>query len=280
MKLSIITINYNNCEGLRKTMESVLTQTSQDFEYIVVDGGSTDGSKELIERLTINDKRLTKWVSEKDNGIYHAMNKGIRMAQGEYIQILNSSDTLVDNQVVEKMLTQFSILNSQFSILYGNMLKVVGNKLVCDKGFAGRQPTLFDFYQGTLNHSPVYIRRDLFEKYGYYDEQLKMASDWKWYVQAIVLGGEPLAYADIDVVYFDMTGVSSVNFEKAKAEKYEELSKMLPKTVFEDYKQYASHIEMMKRLKRHKVAYTFVWLLERMVFKLEKWTNSRTQIRK
>ena len=284
-KLSIITINYNNVEGLRKTIQSVLSPTSLDFEYIIIDGGSSAGSKELIEgyahQLTNSPTHQNlKWVSEPDNGIYHAMNKGIRMAQGEYIQILNSSDTLVNSKVIEKMFFQLSTFNFQPSILYGNMLKEVGNKLVRDKGFAGRNPTMFDFYRGTLNHSPVYIRRDLFKKYGYYDEKLKMAADWKWYVQAICLGGEAPIYVDQDMVLFDMTGVSSVNFEKAKAEKYEELAKILPESVFQDYKQYVSDIETMKRLKRYKMIYGFVWLLERALFKFEKWTNRYTQISK
>src|ERR1035437_8757270 len=116
MKLTIITINYNNASGLRKTMESVFVQTSQDFEYIVIDGGSTDISSQVINQMCLmkSDASLkgevivngiqVRWISEKDNGIYHAMNKGIQLANGEYLQFLNSGDWLVNDRVVEEML--------------------------------------------------------------------------------------------------------------------------------------------------------------------------------
>ena len=103
MKLSIITINRNNATGLEKTMRSVATQTFKDFEYIVVDGASTDGSVDVIKKLEPEFKHL-KWVSEPDSGIYNAMNKGMRMASGEYFQILNSADCLASEDVIERML--------------------------------------------------------------------------------------------------------------------------------------------------------------------------------
>ena len=109
MELSIVTINYNNAEGLRKTLVSVAEQTYRDIEHIIIDGGSTDGSIEVIrdyvERLKIEDRILKiDWVSEKDNGIYNAMNKGIRKASGEYIQILNSGDILANPDVTQRMM--------------------------------------------------------------------------------------------------------------------------------------------------------------------------------
>lgn len=102
MKLSIITINYNNVNGLQKTLESVFRQTCKEFEYIVVDGASEDGSKELLEQFLAKADFPFRWISEPDNGIYAAMNKGIRMAQGEYLHFLNSGDWLTDEKVVEK----------------------------------------------------------------------------------------------------------------------------------------------------------------------------------
>ena len=97
MKLSIITVNFNNVEGLRKTAESIVSQTFQDFEWIVIDGGSTDGSKELIEQYS---DRIAYWCSEKDSGIYNAMNKGVRYAKGEYINFMNSGDCFADSSVL------------------------------------------------------------------------------------------------------------------------------------------------------------------------------------
>ena len=127
MKLSIITINYNNADGLRKTLVSVVAQTYPDIEHIVIDGGSTDGSVEVIKdyvnQFKIDDRRLKiDWVSEKDNGIYHAMNKGIRKASGEYIQILNSGDKLAAPDVTERMVA--AVEKAEYpELLYGNMIK-------------------------------------------------------------------------------------------------------------------------------------------------------------
>src|SRR4051812_22804100 len=100
-RLSIITINYNNVSGLRKTVESVVNQTSQDFEYIVIDGGSTDGSVDVLKQYA---KKIKYWISEPDKGIYNAQNKGILKATGEYCHFINSGDYLVKNDVIEKML--------------------------------------------------------------------------------------------------------------------------------------------------------------------------------
>ena len=118
MKLTIITINYNNASGLQKTMESVLAQTCKDFEHLIIDGASTDDSVNVIENygLQIAHTAISfQWLSEPDKGIYNAMNKGIRMAQGEYIHFLNSGDWLVDEKVVEDILSVFSL--SRFEVV-------------------------------------------------------------------------------------------------------------------------------------------------------------------
>ena len=95
MKLSIITINYNNCSGLEKTIQSVIKQSFTDYEWIVVDGGSTDGSKELLEKY---QNHFAFWVSEPDNGIYHAMNKEMQKATGDFCLYINSDDYLIDKR--------------------------------------------------------------------------------------------------------------------------------------------------------------------------------------
>ena len=127
MILSIITINYNNAQGLEKTIRSVLNQTNTQFEHVIVDGASIDNAVEIIRQYEIDaTARGIKvvWLSEKDKGIYNAMNKGIKMASGEYIQILNSGDCLAADTVVAVM---YSALKEKEypEILYGNMLKTV-----------------------------------------------------------------------------------------------------------------------------------------------------------
>lgn len=270
MKLSIITINRNNAPGLEKTMQSVLSQTRRDFEYVVVDGASTDDSITVIRRLAPAFGDRLKWISEPDEGIYNAMNKGIGMATGEYIQVLNSGDSLVSPDVVEKMYVALEKENFP-SILYGNMLKDFPDGHVHrDKGFAGEDITLLGMYIGTLNHSPAYIRRSLFDKYGSYDESLKIDSDWKWYLQAIVFGKEKPVYADIDVTLFDMTGISETNTALTKAEREQVLQELVPPTVLADYDAWVPSIRQMRRIKRHPWAYRIVWFLERVLFKIEK----------
>ena len=137
MKLSIITINYNNSIGLRKTIESVVSQTDNTFEYIIVDGGSSDGSVDIIKQYA---DKISQWVSERDGGIYNAMNKGVRMAHGEYIMFLNSGDILYDNNVIGHVLPKLKA-----DICVGN--------LVSDKGGTC---TPFFFYQTKTFGSPPF----------------------------------------------------------------------------------------------------------------------------
>ena len=324
MKLSIITINYNNAEGLRKTMESVLAQTYTDIEYIIVDGVSTDGSVEVIreyeQTLTSSLSPLAsrlKWISEPDNGIYNAMNKGIEIALGrmgvtddhhsmplasrlspnslsDYIQILNSGDILAADDVTERMFEAMgygkwainkensaaettasnlspltSNLQNRPAILYGNMIKVnAQGQVVCKSGYT--EYSLRQFYSSTLNHDCAYIRRDLFEEYGLYDENLKIVSDWKWYLQAIGLGRVKPEYVDIDVTVFDDGGISETNLALRNAERRKVLEELLPPAVLWDYDTHAFEMEQMKRLRRWHL-FGLVYFLERVCFKMEKW---------
>lgn len=274
MILSIITINRNNAVVLEKTLASVAAQTFKEFEYIVIDGASIDESAEVIKAHETEFAHL-KWVSEPDMGIYNAMNKGLKMASGDYIQILNSGDCLAANDVIERMLNALEKAGNP-SILYGNMVKIFpdGRKLV-DKCFAGQEITMLGMFTGTLNHNPAFIRRTLFEKYGYYDETLKIVSDWKWYLQAIVFGGEKPQYVDLEVTWFDMTGVSESdkNKELVCSERQSVLEDLVPSTFLIDYQRYSDDIYMMRRLRRHPWAYKLVWLLERGLFRMEKRKN-------
>lgn len=282
MKLSIVTINYNNAEGLRRTLTSVAAQTYLDIEHIIIDGGSSDGSvdaiKEYVSSNPNNDpffKHTIKWVSEKDKGIYNAMNKGMRKTTGAYVQILNSGDILAAPDVTERMIAE--IEKAEYpSILYGNMLKSYDGKTIVNKdtcGGAGATDSFLYFYKGTLNHDCAYIRRDMFDKYGLYNEEMKICSDWEWYVKAIALGGENAVYTNIDVTIFDMNGVSEShgkNAELIKKERREYLEKILPATVLHDYDAFSFPILQYQRLKKHHL-WGIVYFIERVLFKLEKW---------
>lgn len=285
MNLSIITINRNNSAGLEKTLKSVASQTCNDFEHIIIDGASTDDSVDVIKKYesslsTLKTSHLIKWVSEPDKGIYNAMNKGIKMAEGEYVQILNSGDILASDDVVARMRIELrnknNALDAPLPILYGNMVKDFGNgkkkKDTCGNGIYTPESFLY-FYNGTLNHGSAYIRRDLFEKYGYYNEEMKICSDWEWYVRAIVLGKEKVFYTDIDVTIFDMFGVSESDGkykELIKKERREYLESIILPSVLHDYDIYSKPIFQYQRLKRHHL-WSFVTFMERVLFKFEKW---------
>ena len=294
MILSIITINYNNAEGLRKTLASVASQTYPHIEHIIVDGGSTDSSVEILEAYpqplperrgeitedkfpTRNPAHKVIWVSEKDHGIYNAMNKGIRMATGDYIEILNSGDMLFDAHVTQRMSEHLEQINSQhekpIGILYGNMTKVnASGQVVGKSGYT--EYSLRQFYSSTLNHDCAYIRADLFEQYGLYDENLKIVSDWKWYLQAIGLGRVKPEYVDIDVTIFDDGGISETNLALRNKERRQVLEELLPPAVLWDYDTHAFEMEQMNRLRRWKL-YPLVYFMERVCFKLEKWFGFR-----
>ena len=317
MKLSIVTINYNNAEGLRKTLASVASQTYADIEHIIVDGGSTDGSVEIIREYADNEairqekngkaddtlpnrpiaqspnRHEIHWISEPDKGIYNAMNKGIRMATGDYIEILNSGDILAADDVTERMFQAIASYSEQserstgeaelqqsdlLPILYGNMIKEYPDgrrvKDTCGGGDYTPESFLY-FYKGTLNHDCAYIRRDLFEKYGLYYEDMKICSDWEWYVRAIVLGGEKTVYTNIDVTVFDMTGISESNGKNRDIivkERREYLESILPASVLRDYDMFSLPISQYRRLKKYHL-WGIIHFVERVLFKFEKWSK-------
>ena len=292
MKLSIITINYNNAEGLRKTLASVASQTYPNIEHIIVDGASTDGSVEVIREYE-NQLNITHstihllWSSEPDNGIYDAMNKGIKMTTGDYCQFLNSGDVLINANCTKQMIEALekannslpnsliisspNHLDNRLSVIYGNMKKVMPDGTILhDSCNGGNAVTLNMFYRGCLNHSPAYIRRDLFDKYGLYDETLRICSDWKFYLQSLVLGDESVEYANIDMTLFDMTGISETNKDLLNSERNRLLQELIPAGILKDYDEFHFPMIQYRRLKKYHL-WGLVYFIERVLFKLEKW---------
>lgn len=297
MKLSIVTINYNNVEGLKRTLASVAEQGYRDIEHIIIDGGSTDGSVDAIKEYVADNpkresffKHTVNWVSEHDNGIYNAMNKGIEIALGyrvvnalnrselvedknkvvsDYIQILNSGDIFAASDVVERMVAEIEKMEYP-ELLYGNMIKkdyTIGKILGKSREV---EYSLRQYYASTMNHDCCYIRRDVYDKYGLYDEDLRIVSDWKWFLLAIGLGHVKPVYVDIDVTIFDACGISETNLELRNKERRQVLEDVLPPAVLADYDKHAFETQQMDRLrKRH--LYWFVYFIERVLFKLEKW---------
>ncbi len=281
MLLSIITINLNNAVGLKKTMDSVLQQTCKDFEYIVIDGASSDGSVAVISEYENAFAGRLRWISEHDKGIYNAMNKGVRLAGGRYVQILNSGDTLCSPDVVALMKDALSN-NGLPPILYGNMIKCYPDgRRICDKCFAGQPITMLGMYSGTLNHNPTFIKRELFDKYGYYDEEMKICSDWKWFMSSIVLGGECVEYVDINVTTFDMTGISEnkKNRDIILSERRQYLESIVPRAILDDYDKYAGDIYMVRRIRSHRCAFKVVYCIERGISKFEKYRSRKKQVK-
>lgn len=267
MKLSIITINRNNAAGLKKTMESVFAQTSKDFEYIVIDGASIDNSIEIIKQFNISTIQHFRWISEPDSGIYNAMNKGIKASTGKYCQFLNSGDILIDKSTTEDFLKNLPAA----PIITGNMMKKMPNgKSKIDKKFRNGEISLLTFYWATINHSCTYIERNLFLKYGLYDENYKIVSDWKWFLQVVGLNNTKVAYQDINLTLFDMFGISNSNPDLEKAERRKVLEELIPAGILKDYDENAEIILKADRLKRYKILWWLIGVTERVLFKIEK----------
>lgn len=213
MKLSIITINYNNSEGLKKTVESVVHQTWRNFEYIVIDGGSNDESLKIIKD---NENNIDYWVSEPDKGIYNALNKGILAANGEYLLMLNSGDYLINQTILSDLFDKYDF-NEE--IVYGNIYRE-SNGVIFSEGIQPRKLTFNYFRSSMINHQSIFIKRTLHEKIGLYDENMKFVADWKFLILAICKHNVVYSHIDIAFSVYDVDGISSqYMYTKMKDEK-------------------------------------------------------------
>lgn len=223
MKVSIITINLNNLHGLHKTMESVLAQDSSLYEWIIIDGGSTDGSMELIKQ---NHDKITYWVSEADSGIYEAMNKGVDVSSGDYLLFLNSGDCLANSSIIS------SFIRKQFDsdIIYGNAIVVDEKDKVIDKYYAPDFIRLSYFWSHSLNHQSTFFHKRCFEQFRY-NEQNHVASDIELFMQ-LLYHGYSFQKWDCFVAFFDFGGLSSQN---NKDEFGDIIKRLLPPGIKADY---------------------------------------------
>ncbi len=210
MKLSIITINRNNENGLRKTITSVLNQSWSDFEYIIVDGASTDNSVDVIKNdissVSEGLNSRIQFISEADTGVFNAMNKGIVMAKGDYLLFLNSGDFFVDNNVLSNV---FCVMRETDILSCSCRVSKNGEQV-----FITTPPTNYTFgffYNNSLAHQATFIKKDLFNKFGLYREDLKFMGDWEFFVRTIVIAGASTQNIDVILTDYNLEGISSVS---------------------------------------------------------------------
>lgn len=235
MKLSIITVNYNNLEGFRKTAESVVAQTFRDYEWIIIDGGSTDGSRELIEQYA---EHIAYWVSEPDKGIYNAMNKGLRQAKGDWLQFLNSGDELSEATILEEVFA----LPMEGDVMYGDNYCTLDGKVVGKKVYP-EEISLYYFYLCTINHQAAFYRRDVFEGLEY-DERFRISADIALNC-SLVYRNKRFVHIPLFVVRYDISGISS---EKQQAQNLQGQDLSL---LWKEYFPYHVRLDMESRHKHN-----------------------------
>lgn len=232
MKYSIITVNYNNKDGLRATIESVVSQTFRDFEFIVIDGGSTDGSVDVLKEY---DDKITYWVSEPDKGIYNGMNKGIAKATGDYLNFMNSGDCFYDTLVLHDVAS----MNLDQDIIIGQDYHFSPQK---QKGFATIHPTrtsMITLYLQALPHQSTFYKRTLFVN-SLYDESLKLVADHKFNIQKICVDDCKVVYINRIICLRESGGLSDSNQELSAKESSVVMERLLPIGVIKDYKTLSS----------------------------------------
>lgn len=257
-KISIITINYNDAEGLRKTLASVASQTYTDIEHIIVDGASTDGSVDVIrEYETVNLSSTNPirivWVSEKDKGIYDAMNKGVAKSSGEYLLFLNGGDALASPTVIEDVIPY---LNDTDFVIGRSYFSNEGKRCGASPLLSENDMSMYYMYLHGINHQSAFIRRNLLIDTPY-DTNVRISADWLFFVQTIVMQSATVKFVDLFFSDFDLTGVSSNN-EAVLKEREEVLKKILPERIARDYIKIAPHYYEVIRLQwllNHPICY-------------------------
>jgi glycosyltransferase involved in cell wall biosynthesis len=239
--VTIITVNRNNIAGLHATLDSVVGQSFNDYEHIIIDGGSDDGSAELLGKYP---HRAPSSITEPDKGIYNAMNKGITRAKGVYILFLNSGDELHDNGVLTNMAQH---LNGH-DLVYGRDTLVKAD----DTRWLKPYPDLMTFsfmFRDTLPHSATFIRKQLFDTVGLYDEDMQICSDWKFFMLALFKHGCSSLYAPVPVSIFGLDGISAnpTNFELVRTERQQVIDQYFPRL--------KSDLEELNHLRREQLEF-------------------------
>ena len=229
MFLSIITINLNNLRGLRRTLDSVLSQHGHQYEWIIIDGGSIDGSRELIEQ---HQQCVHYWESKPDRGLYHAMNKGLEVASGDYLLFLNSGDCFCDDSVV----SDFCASHPSADVIYGNTIFVDKENKEVSRLYSPDFIRLSRFWhKGGLNHQSTFFRRKCFDRYRY-NESNRIASDTELYMHLLYDGYSFLKW-DRFIARFELGGESSVVTPQDHQEFNAIINRVLPPGIRADYEE-------------------------------------------
>lgn len=270
MLISIITINYNNKNGLRNTIESVLNQNYSHIEFIIIDGGSTDGSLDIIKEYA---HKIDFWVSEPDSGVYNAMNKGIRVSHGDLLNFMNSGDCFFDNNVVDEI----SQYDTNYDIIVGKDYHYNEKKR---QGFASILPpwiSAITLYMDTLPHQAAFFKRDIFS-IQQYDESFQICADWAFYAQKIIIEDCKVKTIERIICRREEGGMSTTQTELLKKERETHLNIILPKGVIHDY----ATIEKLDKATAYKFfvlcnntkSRKWLRLLIKVLFRLVNWEKS------
>jgi glycosyltransferase involved in cell wall biosynthesis len=227
-KLSIITVNLNNRNGLMNTAKSIVKQTYTDYEWIIIDGGSTDGSVEVIKEYAARTDKLIYWCSEKDGGIFQGMNKGIEKASGEYCWFLNSGDYAYKNTTLEEIFSY----NFDDDIVYGDLLQqddYRGRYQTSNKKKRVYKKSYWIRYWKSLPHPSSFFKRELINKIGGYRTELTIMADKTLFMDAIFSFGAMCRYMPVCFSVFMTDGISN---HPSSAEKIREQTYLSNKLVF------------------------------------------------
>lgn len=224
MRYSIITINYNNGEGLRSTIESMIRQSCNDYEFIIIDGGSSDDSTNVIKE---HAKHITYWVSEKDNGVYHAMNKGVAAAKGDYCIFMNSGDSFHSPNILN------DVAEYTEDIICGRVIK--GNSQE-SSGHHKSTISLVDLMRGSLPHQAMFIKRELLVNHPY-DERYKILSDWKFCIETLIFDNNSFRNINTIVADYDTSGISTNSNGLLPKERELILRELFPERILVDYQR-------------------------------------------
>ncbi len=239
MKVSIITISYKNALGLEKTIKSIHSQTYPDIEHIVIDGGSEDGSKEIIQKYS---DRIAYWVSESDEGIYNAMNKGVEQASGDYCLFINSGDCLYSPTSLEEIMRE----SPTADLAIANIITDDDMKTL----YSPPEEITCSFMISTaLPHPSTLIKTDLMKRLRY-DESYKIISDWAFMFRALI--NENCSYQHINKLLsvFYSGGISGTQKEKEFAERKDFFYKSMPKRVADElYDGYTDYFVSLKKMR-------------------------------